>query len=507
MTELASKFINNYVTKFMHRTFQSLVLARDGPKLLTKCQPSKTSWFQIEIDEIGSVASVIKQRVRNFPHSCNIVNIDFLLNTPDYGLLPLEQWRITIDRSKRNDGNIATAEGFHDGLTILLRSIIISARQTPCQRHLVRKQNEGQFVLTFKIYEGDFKPFFGDNVKFIDLGSVKTNFCHINASVVYRKDFDYDPDISDYYIIMERNISTNNKKLSRDVSEICIIEDVIVHIDNTGKSFVDESLCVTSNVFPVLEKSETSELISYGKSFSTSNEEIQKFRSRINSEISNISSEHPIFNMSISSNKTPTSEEVLKNSRKDETKEIIEKNIMRKSNISNINLPLETSIFPLPTSNEQQDIPFGILLSYSVEEVPSKTSQSIQKLFTSKKSTSFNNSSKTLHPVYEETSSTSSDNLSTSLDDSYVQIMGYSINKNILNPKYELTAFIQDLKHAPDLKFDNPPPQYIDIKTMFNLCLRDIQQLSTLSTNFDIFTKELCKKNKHQSNINSVNFY
>uniref|UniRef100_A0A0K0ECU7 Autophagy-related protein 13 n=1 Tax=Strongyloides stercoralis TaxID=6248 RepID=A0A0K0ECU7_STRER len=495
MTELASKFINNYVTKFMHRTFQSLVLARDGPKLVTKCQPSKTSWFQIEIDEIGSVASVIKQRVRNFPHSCNIVNIDFLLNTPDYGLLPLEQWRITIDRSKRNDGNIATAEGFHDGLTILLRSIIICARQTPCQRHLVRKQNEGKFVLAFKIYEGDFKPFFGDNIKSIDLGSVKTNFCHINASVIYRKDFDYDPDISDYYIIMEKNTSINHRKFSRDISEICIIEDVIVHIDNTGKSIVDESLCVTSNVFPALEKNETSDLVTYEKSFSTSNDGTQKFRSRINSEISNTSSEHPIFNMSISSNKTPISEEVIKDSQKNETNEIIKKNIIRKSSIfNNMNLPLETSIFSLSTSHEQQDIPFGILLSYSVEEVPSKTSPSTPKLFTSKKSTSFNNSSKTLHPVYEETSSTSTNNLSSSLDDSYVQIMGYSMSRNIINPKYELTAFIQDLKHAHDLKFDHPSTQHIDIKTMFNLCLRDIQQLSTFSTNFDVFTKELCKK-------------
>uniref|UniRef100_A0A0K0FF87 Autophagy-related protein 13 (inferred by orthology to a human protein) n=1 Tax=Strongyloides venezuelensis TaxID=75913 RepID=A0A0K0FF87_STRVS len=503
MTELTPKFINSYVTKFIHKTFQSLVTARDGPKLITKCQPSKTSWFQIEIDEIGSVASVIKQRVRNFPQFCDIVNIDFLLNTPDYGLLPLEQWRITVDRSKKNDGIIATTEGFYDGLTILLRSIIIAARQTPCQRYLVRKQNEGKFVLTFKIYEGDFKPFFGNNTKSIDLGVVKTNFCHICASLIYRQDFNYDPDVSDYYKVYDDS-PLIIKKSSKDCSEICIIEDVIVHIDNTGKSFVDESLYVTSSIFPILEKSETSQITTYGKSTSTFNDDVPKYRRRIMSEMSTTSSEHPIFNMSTSSNKTQKSEEVSKIGQNSETKEIIEKNIMEKSNASNVDSTLESSIFYLPPPQEQQDIPFGILLSYSVEEVSPKASTSTSKLLSSKKSSSFNNSSKTLHPVYEEPSSSSS---STSIDNSYVQIMNYSTHKTNINTKYELTAFIQDLKYAPDLKLDYSQPYNCDIKTMFDICLRDIQQLSSLSTKFDLFIEELCKKNEDQSSIKPVHFY
>uniref|UniRef100_A0A0N4ZLM2 Autophagy-related protein 13 n=1 Tax=Parastrongyloides trichosuri TaxID=131310 RepID=A0A0N4ZLM2_PARTI len=511
MTELTEKIINYYVLKFMHRTFQSLVAARDGPTVKTKCSPLKNSWFQLEVDEIGSVASVIKQRVRNFPYSCNVVNIDFLLNTLDYGLLPLEQWRITIDRNKKNSGNIATAEGFHDGLTILLRSIVAAARQTPCQRYLVRKQNEKDFVLTYKIYEGNFRPYFGENTNFVEFVNVKTNFCHICVNVIYRKDFKYEHDIIDYYKTMERNLSVNKNKVLKDVSEMCIIEDVIVHIDNTGKSIADENLCINSNInsniSPSPDRSEILEPLTDSRSI-LSSDDVRKCRSRVNSEQSVTSSEQRIFNMSTSSSTTPKSECILKsNYQKSETEEIIEKNIIRKNSISRNDPLLESSIFQSHSpSGDKQEIPFGILLSYSVEE--EQTKKQATKLYTSRKSISILSTSKALHPVYEEDSSPN--DKSTSTDDSYVQIMNYSINKDIINPKNELSLFIQELKNAPELKFDNFGTQKNSIETIFNICLHDIQVLSTLTPKFDLFIQNLCKDNSENQSYSKdkpVHFY
>uniref|UniRef100_A0AC35TVU1 Autophagy-related protein 13 n=1 Tax=Rhabditophanes sp. KR3021 TaxID=114890 RepID=A0AC35TVU1_9BILA len=330
LTPLSRPWIHNCVTKFMHATFQILVQSRDGPVVGNECiwKNKAPAWFQIEYDEIGSIAVEMKRRVKNFPQATQSVNIDFIVNNMDGVCLPLEQWRLTFD--EEGSGSVQCKEAFHDRLTLLLRSVIVASRVTPCHRKYVRHQSLETFVLTYKVYEGDFTPYLGGGAKYCLIGETKTSFGNFSVECRYRTELHEEPEITSYYDVFAASQSRSLE----------VIDNGMVHVDTSGKEINEKGL-----VFEV--KGEDGQSIEGCTTYSDT------------ASCSSVSS------LGDKSNKNdPDTKQMLMSTQKSRTDKL--KLSFTKSHI-----------FMFPIATPSPTVPFESLLTFSTIEVKNKSSNSI----------------------------------------------------------------------------------------------------------------------------------
>ncbi|EGT53170.1 CBN-ATG-13 protein [Caenorhabditis brenneri] len=184
-----------YIRFFAVRMVQSLIQARLGDEVESKCSPYSVNtmdWFNMRVDELGEISAYLKSNIKNYPPTSTLT-LEFLLYTPSGQCLPLEAWILSC--SEGSD-DCSRSELYHE-MSTLLRSVIVSARMTPMHRLYVKKQNLESFVIMYRVFENDISSDFGKGKKTRKIGELSSKFGNISLDLHYRTSMHFEePEIA-----------------------------------------------------------------------------------------------------------------------------------------------------------------------------------------------------------------------------------------------------------------------------------------------------------------------
>jgi len=142
----------------------------------------------LKIDEIGEIAAYLKSNVKNYPPSIPALNLDFWLFLPTGEVMQLETWVISFDAREKDDDESVNRQSYFN-MGHLLRSAIAAARVTPTFRYYVKNQNADNFVILYRVYEGDVDlSLLGNGAKSVQLGKFHSRFGTVQLDLHYRID-------------------------------------------------------------------------------------------------------------------------------------------------------------------------------------------------------------------------------------------------------------------------------------------------------------------------------
>uniref|UniRef100_A0A0M3HXS4 Autophagy-related protein 13 n=1 Tax=Ascaris lumbricoides TaxID=6252 RepID=A0A0M3HXS4_ASCLU len=136
---------------FATRLVQAVVQSRLGQSMVQPCsaEPDASDWFNVRIDELGEIAAYMRSNVSRYPPASSCLTLDFLLNTADGDVLPLEFWCVRFDSSDV-DTSVGVRTQLYHQLSTLLKSVIAAARVTPTYRYYARKQSPETFIIIYR---------------------------------------------------------------------------------------------------------------------------------------------------------------------------------------------------------------------------------------------------------------------------------------------------------------------------------------------------------------------
>uniref|UniRef100_A0A1I7T940 Autophagy-related protein 13 n=1 Tax=Caenorhabditis tropicalis TaxID=1561998 RepID=A0A1I7T940_9PELO len=220
-----------YIRFFAVRMVQSLIQARLGDEVESKCSPysvNTVDWFNMRVDEIGEISAYLKSNIKEYP-PLSTLTLEFLLYTPSGQCLPLEAWILSVSESSEESPR---SELYHE-MSTLLRSVIVSARMTPMHRLYVKKQNLESFVIMYRVFENDISSDMGKGKKTRKIGELSSKFGSISLDLHYRTSMHFEePEIAPLTPVEDEEINDEEKKgieetnQTRPVSDCVPIADV-----------------------------------------------------------------------------------------------------------------------------------------------------------------------------------------------------------------------------------------------------------------------------------------
>uniref|UniRef100_F1L2U7 Autophagy-related protein 13 n=1 Tax=Ascaris suum TaxID=6253 RepID=F1L2U7_ASCSU len=178
---------------FATRLVQAVVQSRLGQSMVQPCsaEPDASDWFNVRIDELGEIAAYMRSNVSRYPPASSCLTLDFLLNTADGDVLPLEFWCVRFDSSDV-DTSVGVRTQLYHQLSTLLKSVIAAARVTPTYRYYARKQSPETFIIIYRVCEGEPKLDLGDEQRKFRIGTIASPFGALCVDLAYRTRMEID---------------------------------------------------------------------------------------------------------------------------------------------------------------------------------------------------------------------------------------------------------------------------------------------------------------------------
>lgn len=197
---------------FSSRLVQAVVQSRLGREHFVPlpCRQSTdpTDWFNIRIDELGEVAAQLRSNITRYPPLSPTLALDFLLQTKRGGILPLETWCVSYDPSEAGEGRYMRTE-LYQQLSVVLKSVIATARITPSYRYFVRKQSSESYIILYRVSETPIKLDFGDDPKRIRIATVASPFGSLCVDLSFRTNMVFNRPSEEYGEVEKTNASEN----------------------------------------------------------------------------------------------------------------------------------------------------------------------------------------------------------------------------------------------------------------------------------------------------------
>lgn len=176
-------------TKFLvYKSLQIIVQSRLGEKITTKSKLSATGadWFNLAIKDISEVHNEAKKTLAGQKTLLGQnICVEISLKTAEGDTMILETWYINLNHDTC-DPNVKISYTVYNRMGIALKSLLSVSRVTPAYK-LSRQQGADDFVICYKIYNGDPQFFMlGDDYKTAKVGSVPTPVGTININLAYR---------------------------------------------------------------------------------------------------------------------------------------------------------------------------------------------------------------------------------------------------------------------------------------------------------------------------------
>ena len=174
---------------FSSRLVHSVVQARLGREQFVPlpCRQftDATDWFNVRIDELGEVSSQLRSNIARYPPLSPTLALDFLLQTQEGGVLPLETWCISYESTEVGAGRYTRTE-LYQQLSVALKSVIAASRITPSYRYFVRKQGSESYIILYRVSETPIKLDYGEDSKKIRVATVVSPFGSLYVDLTFR---------------------------------------------------------------------------------------------------------------------------------------------------------------------------------------------------------------------------------------------------------------------------------------------------------------------------------
>lgn len=185
-------------SKFLaYKAVQVIVEARKGIKIEpnSKTQSSDSEWFNLQIPDNPDVNRATKNALpseRVLETFEAGLHVEISVKTEDGDEMVLEIWTLGLDDTQC-DPSLTALSTVHSRMSTLLKSLITFTRITPAYQ-LSRRQRTESFTIFYRVYSGETKnKLFGDSVKKMQVGMLRTPRGGIFFSVAYRTDLSIAP--------------------------------------------------------------------------------------------------------------------------------------------------------------------------------------------------------------------------------------------------------------------------------------------------------------------------